>query len=282
MDKRIVDSYPVIAQSRDIAFIAKPLERLGITYFAFVKIDKNNKFSGFCNNQKWLQHYLEKDYFLIDLFAHSELIDLKDDYTYKLFKDDSIPNYMYPLIYDAYQFNVWTSFYIAENHPGCQYIYHFGTEANNKKSYEYYYQKIDMLKAFISYFKEKISQNKSLKNSLSTTIKLPSPKKKEIKIDVVNRVYAQKNEIDFYKTIQINKYILNEIGGNQHLTEKELQCLRFLKQGKSSIEISRLLNRSPRTIEEHIKNIKTKLDCSTLFQLGNLIEKFPLNSFIIE
>jgi DNA-binding CsgD family transcriptional regulator len=44
------------------------------------------------------------------------------------------------------------------------------------------------------------------------------------------------------------------------LTAKETEVLKWLKEGKSSWEISVILNCSKRVIDFHVTNIKTKLD----------------------
>ena len=46
----------------------------------------------------------------------------------------------------------------------------------------------------------------------------------------------------------------------RRLTQRELQCLFYLVQGQSAKQMARELHVSPRTIETHITNIKTKLD----------------------
>jgi DNA-binding CsgD family transcriptional regulator len=42
-------------------------------------------------------------------------------------------------------------------------------------------------------------------------------------------------------------------------TPKEIQVIKLIKEGKATIEISKLLNTSPGTIEFHRNNIRTKL-----------------------
>ena len=59
-----------------------------------------------------------------------------------------------------------------------------------------------------------------------------------------------------------------------YLTKKEITCVTWMIKGKSSTEIANILHVSPRTIETHINNIKTKLKCFKQFQLGYLFGKY--------
>ena len=44
------------------------------------------------------------------------------------------------------------------------------------------------------------------------------------------------------------------------LSDREMEVLRWLKEGKSNWEISMILKISERTVKFHVKNICTKLD----------------------
>lgn len=51
-----------------------------------------------------------------------------------------------------------------------------------------------------------------------------------------------------------------------HLTRREYEVLTWLKAGKSSWEMARILGISERGINYHVENIKTKLDCTNRTQ----------------
>lgn len=50
------------------------------------------------------------------------------------------------------------------------------------------------------------------------------------------------------------------------LTKKEVVVLNWIKEGKSSWEISKILNCSKRVVDFHVSNIKDKLNASSRAQ----------------
>ncbi len=61
------------------------------------------------------------------------------------------------------------------------------------------------------------------------------------------------------------------------ISKRQLECLYYLIRGKSSSEVGAILALSKRTVETHIENIKTKLNCKTKSQI---IEKAISKGFL--
>ena len=62
------------------------------------------------------------------------------------------------------------------------------------------------------------------------------------------------------------------------ISPRQLECLFYLLRGKSANEIALTLGLSKRTIETHIENIKSKLQCDNKNKLIELaIDKGLLN-----
>jgi len=59
----------------------------------------------------------------------------------------------------------------------------------------------------------------------------------------------------------------------ERLTVREYECLAWLTRGKTIPEIALILGISKRTVEKFIANIKSKLECYTLFQIGRFVGK---------
>lgn len=65
-------------------------------------------------------------------------------------------------------------------------------------------------------------------------------------------------------------------GGRQSLTnvlsDRELEVLQLLGQGKGTREAARILNLSPKTVDSHVTNIKSKMD----FKDGNELVEYAV------
>lgn len=59
------------------------------------------------------------------------------------------------------------------------------------------------------------------------------------------------------------RFYLGEKFGKEYFTHCELEVFKHVLHGKTSAEISHQFNKSPKTIESQIKNIKRKLQCQT-------------------
>ena len=70
----------------------------------------------------------------------------------------------------------------------------------------------------------------------------------------------------------------SEFGYN--LTPKEFEIFRFIGQGKTSREIGKLLNISPKTVESHKNKLKDKIGCSNPTELISLAIEYMKEDYI--
>lgn len=67
---------------------------------------------------------------------------------------------------------------------------------------------------------------------------------------------------------RVHHRVIDEVLGGTlpHLTEREVECLRWVSQGKDSGDIAIILNISPHTARDYLKSVRYKLDCVTSAQ----------------
>lgn len=93
-------------------------------------------------------------------------------------------------------------------------------------------------------------------------------------MDAVREVSAGGNYIcDEVKNVLSQQMLSDEdrLPGLNHLSEREIEVINFLKEGKSSKEIADLLNISYKTVEVHRHNILKKLRVKNTASLINFI-----------
>jgi len=92
---------------------------------------------------------------------------------------------------------------------------------------------------------------------LSFTLNHQKPSSRE----VVNHALPYVQMLAGYVHEAVHRVLrLNDQEGQQRLTTREVECLRWAADGKTSWEISRLLNLTERTINFHLNNSMIKLD----------------------
>lgn len=97
-------------------------------------------------------------------------------------------------------------------------------------------------------------------------------------VDAINKVYNGEKYLDTHATkIIIQDYLKNDSWGMMKLTERELEVLKLLAEGKSIREISEALFISIKTVGSHKQNIFDKLKLKNMAQLI----KFALKNDIV-
>ncbi len=77
--------------------------------------------------------------------------------------------------------------------------------------------------------------------------------------------------ITFLSNTKINRYYLRGHSENAYLTAKEAACVRWIIEGKTAEEISKLENIQVKTVQRHIEHIKEKFNCKKQTQIVQLI-----------
>jgi len=78
----------------------------------------------------------------------------------------------------------------------------------------------------------------------------------------------------------LHRRVIKEVFGEDqpHLTEREVECLRWVAQGKDAGEIATILAISPHTARDYLKSARFKLDCVSSAQAVSKAVKLGLLS----
>lgn len=245
----------------DIQAITLPLEKIGISYFTFDRTYKDGSHIRLTNAGKWIESYYKKKLYDVAIFERDP----------KLFAD----GYVFwswlkrePVYSAAAKHNIDHGLTVTQAHELYCDFFHFGTSCDRFISPEVMVSCLNQFYRFIAYFKE---QAKALiLVAENTRFILPIKSLTHINLEDIKH---QGDSTDILKKTEITRLYLGDEFDNLYLTRREIEILGFLKGGKKPVEIAKEFHLSERTLETHIKNIKTKLKCNTLFELGYVIGK---------
>jgi DNA-binding CsgD family transcriptional regulator len=257
--------HPGLNYADEIAQICSPLEKLNITYFAHIKINSAGEFSGLSNNPAFTEHYLNNKYYNADIhLAEKKFGDyILWDAMERTKRSEKMHN-------EAAAFGVQHTFTIIENSKDDTHYYHFANNSDSKSINQFYITHIDILKLYISHFKNSINQAKHLnyaydhKFNIDNNAEGFSIKDSEILIqndssistfmDLLNTNNAENIQFPF-------ALIHKECKKPVILSPQQMKCLQYLIAGNSIKHIGRKMALSPRTIEHYLNAVKKILGC---------------------
>ena len=142
--------------------------------------------------------------------------------------------------------------FMIEPHKNYCDFYGFAARKENIWVQNVYLNKIEMLNKFILDFKEQAAL--IIKKAESSKLILPFHN------DSVEFM-GNRSGIDF-STMNVRKKFVDLM-----LTDRQLKCAYLLTQGHTIKEIAKQIGLSPRTIEDHVNNLKKKLYCRNKSEL---------------
>lgn len=255
--------HPSLAFTQDIIDLCKPLALFNITTFANARFHQNKTFSSLCTNPNFFRNYLEKGYQHHDIHVHKNNAIIDGCYMWDFMecfgKTEDMLN-------DARSFDNKHIFTMIRSHETHTDLYHFGTHLQAPWINQWYVNHIDLLNHFIDHFENKLSQAANLLKAH----KILFPIRSESAIcqikSISDHLHDDKNKrMHFLKELEHNAAML--------LSPRQLECAFLLVQGYSAKRIAKQLNISYRTVEEHLRILKKKLQAKNNFDLFTKISR---------
>ena len=237
----------------DIHQICEPLfKQLNLNYFHYAKFYGNGSLAVLYNRMDWPDHFHSQNYRTeVPLPTHQPLQIGK--YNFCLWRGTLDEN----LVSDARNTcNLDHPLGITIAHKDHYESFVFGTHQGNDEIINTYFNNIDSLTQFTAYFKDKAA-------------------------DLIKRVDQEKFVLP--KNLQAKQLqILDKLpstieflgkSGPINLTPREVDVLKAVCCGLTAKEIAAQFERSTRTIEEHLVNLKRKLGINSRSQLVEIALK---------
>ena len=267
---QFINNHPTITCQQELKEICRSLEEINIVYFAHVHL-KGKSITGISLCPDFFKIYLEKEFYKYDL----HMANLPINKQHIVWSTVGIKKQTREMHKCFTSFNQDHTFSIIKTSPTGNDYYHFAAKIEHDFMNNRYLHLLEELYCFINYFTEKAQQNKKIKQAY--TMKMP----------IINsnggflfdeQLLHNTSFQNFSRNLKTKRFYHNQM---QYITKRELECLYWASKGKGFIEISAILQITERTVKEHFKNIKEKLNCKTLFQAGMLYKELKMNLELI-
>ncbi len=234
---------PTFAHHKDIADICAPLFLNSIYYILnFIRLYDSGNALYLSDNLHWIKYYLTHGYPAIGAFEQNTKFRQQDFVVWDaLNESDPI------VIYSRELFNIKFGVTLIRRFEGGVDFFNFGTTQNDISVLGKLTHQRQVLDQFIDEFY--VKARKILNQSQNKLFYLPDFEIKRV-FDPQDKLYLGP-QFDY-----------------QYLTQKELQCAKDLIKGMTIPQIAALRNLSARTMEKHVENMKSKLNCRSQLELG--------------
>ncbi|MBA2654143.1 MAG: hypothetical protein H0U71_03625 [Gammaproteobacteria bacterium] len=274
MNNSEIKKNPSLAHSEVLKKICSPLVNLGIHFFGYTAIDING--NAFCLGSKpdYAAEYLRHNHARNDVHCRFDKAPKKYHYDFwDYLKIDRPTEELYRM---AAAFDQGHTLTISQHAEEITHCFHFSGHMTDIGINQRYIEKMDSLHAFILYFKKCLQSIPEIAAVYQYPVQIVSNKK--IHKKKVVAVSLDPKSVALINTLKDTIYFRNQF--HYFLTENELECLKWLKLGKSAVMIAKIHNVSYKTIERYIEACKQKYQCYTLFQLGEKTSTAGLAPFL--
>ncbi len=248
--------------------LIKPLKGIGLNYFTFDRTYNDGSHLRLTSSGEWIEHYYRQKLYDVAIFE-------KDPSKFK----NGVVFWSWlkraPVYSEAALYDIDHGLTITQSHKAYCDFYHFGTSCNTPILESTLSSKLNQLYKFIALFQQKTYP--LICEAELTRFILPIKSNIEHEISELSIL----NNSDIFEHGEIKRFYLGDEFDNNYLTGKELEVLTYLYNGHRQISIANLLFISEKIVEKHIENIKNKLSCRTMFELGALTHSLGINNIRI-
>jgi DNA-binding CsgD family transcriptional regulator len=264
LNKHFYRSHITFSAIPTIIEISKPLIKIGLPCFTFQRnYTEDRSHIRLTNLEKWNEYYYRHSLYQHAIFQQESRIFCSGYLLWSWFTRE-------PFFAAAADHNIEYGITIIERHICYSNFFHFGSTRDRPITAEGLIEKLDLLYRFIGSFKQKAQA--LIKEAEKAKIKLPFSETKQINR---NQFYENNTSmIELFNETEITRLYLGDEFDNTYLTRREMDILWLMKEGGNQTSIATQIGLSHRTLETHIKNIKEKLKCNTLFELGYILGSF--------
>lgn len=250
------DKHITFASANDMNQLIKPLQPFNINHLVYVKRFNDGSCVNLCNRPEWTRYFYNKQLYKRGLFEGKE----------KNYQSSYI---LWNTLADQEVFKAArTDFYledgitiVKEGAEYCEFFY-IGTNQKQPQLNNFFVNNLDLLNRFVLYFRDRGKDliKKASKYKINhVVIDTSSIQSKELILLKQLNVLELKKQ--FVRDTKIKSYYLNNNQTETSFSNREIDCIKLLLEGKTALEAGKILYISSRTVEKHLDNIRLKLNC---------------------
>jgi DNA-binding CsgD family transcriptional regulator len=261
MSNNIVQlDYSFLQKTSEIEQLCLPIkDQLGITYFNYVRLNRDNSRFLLTNKAKYVENFYKYKRYHDKTVMNIECLKYN-----KVFMWEAIKNA--PTFKEARNdYDIANGITLIETSDDYYELYYFGTTANNKKDY---LSHIDWFERFIMFFKDR--GNDLIHFACQHPMVLPETK------HYISTDNATKEEFRTLTNSDYFRFIYDAEESNYIFSQRETEFASYLLMQFSAREIARKMQLSNKTVEAHIAKLKEKLGCYSKQSLIEILFKLDI------
>ena len=235
--------------------VCKPLQNIGISTFAYVRMYNNGRQLCLTNNLEYINFCLMYDYVFRTKFFQVQYHYFSKHKSYKIIWPNNVDD---DLINGLRNRNICQGFNLTQYSQGVLETCFFGSTADNEQVHLIYHKHAELLEKFRNYFVNcmaSLIDHAENYHSYSPHAHLIIPN-----IDAIfhEKTVREEGIHEFLRTLNTSQRFVKCRTDTIFLSKRELECLSYLSIGRSIKEIAQILFIKPRTVEKHMENIRYK------------------------
>lgn len=238
-----------------------PLRDNKIFYFSFSRVYKNGKVVFLCTDNDWVRIKFDSKLFDYDGFFPDEKNIIEQNHNIYLYTGEALPgNRLQNYFFNDDKWNSIDLYVRTKNYVD---VGHFASTRNNTKALDFYINNLSLLREYLFQFTQRFQNEINLfRDSYDLSLLRETVSENKIVPPVNEKLFSAKNT-NFQIRERNMKKNLPKIplyfGSSKiFLSLRETQCIFYLARGKTSKEVAKSLDISPRTVETYLNSIRLK------------------------
>jgi DNA-binding CsgD family transcriptional regulator len=263
LDEKFYETNPLFTSTNSIIEFTKPLKKLSLSYFTFDRHYTDNSRISLTSSADWIRHYWEYKLYENSIFERDHLQFSAGHVLWSWLSRE-------PVYSAASLYGIDHGITITEKHEDYCDFFNFGSINDDSITGEYLIKNLPFLHQFAAFFKYRMKG--LISNAEKRKFRVSAPRR--ISTNPIQHHTEINGEISCPIDQNGNSRIyLGDDFENSYLTKKEFELASLLIRGLNASAAAAKLGVSNDTVNKHIKNIKIKLNCSTLCELGFAMSK---------